>query len=226
MCNMADWGDTLYLDGDIIKLFSGTYVVLGIDDATYFADLKDCSIENLFKCALEVLYPRPVYIIYPYTENLFDSMINVRNLFKIVPDEIENVVGHINKKELDAWLTKNKLLNGDYHFVSVELYQRNVVDWYKNMKKVVIQVNHNITKIVAGILEPRSLGEIKNKTNKILIILKDDCYFLVVYKKDEIYLAFQSQSVRNMTYKPLMNQHFDLDMFDDSYLAYEVGEIK
>ena len=35
MCNMADWRDTLYLDGDIIKIFSGTYVVFGIDDATY-----------------------------------------------------------------------------------------------------------------------------------------------------------------------------------------------
>lgn len=93
----------MYQEGDILLGFKQNYIVLGITE--------DSSLNNVN------------YMLYPYTDDIFEKTLNPLVLYKISFQDIK-VVGRKNKKDLELWIMKNRMLN-DLPFVSVKQYMTN-----------------------------------------------------------------------------------------------------
>ena len=95
----------MYQDGDILQGWKSQYVVLGIYEE--FSSLSNIS-----------------YMLYPDNENLFEQKLNPSALSTVTFTDMR-VIGRKDKKELELWIMKNKMLSGSLPFVSVKQYMKN-----------------------------------------------------------------------------------------------------
>ena len=101
----------MYQEGDILQLWDKKYIVLGIWTKTKFSTSN-----------------KLLYVLYPDEKNLYDKVLDDKELFNITAEMLDSVsglkvVGHKNKNKLNLWITKNRMLY-DLPFISVEQYQK------------------------------------------------------------------------------------------------------